>query len=263
MPFEQQAAQRRRFSRSPVQGPLAAPHFGSLSQQAGDPRIGNDLLGRLAQFLEDRGELLGVHAGIRFSHLLIGAAIEACPVAGDLVADMDVVVALRRDKLFLQVLASLARDPLGLLGGDAALAQEVIAISLQHRLPLADRTVEQGLREAGLVGFVVASAAIPVHVDDDIALVRVPKVHGEADDLSGCLGILSVYVQDRDLQHPCDTRRVRCRACLARGSREADLVVDNDVNRAAHPVPGELAHVQGLLHDPFASECRVAVQQDA
>ena len=42
---------------------------------------------------------------------------------------------------------------------------------------------------------------------------------------------------------------------------EADLVVDDDVERAAGRVAGELAEVERLLHDPFAGERGVAVDQ--
>ncbi len=45
--------------------------------------------------------------------------------------------------------------------------------------------------------------------------------------------------------------------------READLVVDDDVQRAADAVAVQLAQVERLLHDAFAGERRVAVDQQA
>jgi len=39
------------------------------------------------------------------------------------------------------------------------------------------------------------------------------------------------------------------------------LIVDDDVKRPADRVARKLAEVEGLLHDPFASEGRIAVDQ--
>ena len=46
-------------------------------------------------------------------------------------------------------------------------------------------------------------------------------------------------------------------------NRDADLVIDNDVDRAADGVVRQRAHVKRLVHDALSREAAVAVQQDA
>ena len=77
---------------------------------------------------------------------------------------------------------------------------------------------KQGLREGRLVAFVVAAPAVAVHVDHDVALKVVPKVHGQANHLRDRFGIFAVHVEDRDLQHLGDVGGVRARARLVRAA---------------------------------------------
>ena len=119
-----------------------------------------------------------------------------------------------------------------------------------------------GWVKAGSSPFVVAPAAVAVHVDHHVAVERRAEVQRQVDHLGHRLGLLAVDVEDRDLQHLGDVGGVGRRAALLRRGREADLVVDHHVDRAAHRVAGQLAQVERLLHDPFADEGRVAVDQD-
>jgi hypothetical protein len=69
-------------------------------------------------------------------------------------------------------------------------------------------------------------------------------------------------VEDRDLKHLRDVRRVRGRTSLLRRRRETDLVVHDDVNRPAHGVRVEQAHVERFLNHALAGNRRVAVDQN-
>ena len=123
--------------------------------------------------------------------------------------------------------------------------------------------VQQRLREGRLVAFVVAPPAVAVHVDDDVALELAAKVHRQPHDLRHGLRIFAVDVEDRDLQHLGHVGGVGARPRFVGRRGEADLVVDDDVQRAADRVAGQLAEVERLLHDPFAGERGVAVDQNA
>ena len=57
-------------------------------------------------------------------------------------------------------------------------------------------------------------------------------------------------------------RRIGRRACLARGRGEADLVVRDQVHRAAIRVAGQPVQVERLGHDPLGGEGRIAVDED-
>jgi hypothetical protein len=119
------------------------------------------------------------------------------------------------------------------------------------------------LGEGGFVAFVVSVATVAVHVDDDVAVELGPELEGQVDRLRDRLGLLPVHVNDRNLEHLGDVGRVLSRARFIGRGREADLVVHDDVNRAAGLVALESAHVERLLHDALPREGRVAVDEDA
>jgi hypothetical protein len=75
------------------------------------------------------------------------------------------------------------------------------------------------------------------------------------------LGVLTVHVKHRDLEHPGDIARVARRARLVRIGGEPDLVVDDDVHRAAGLVALERREVQRLGDHALAHERRVAVDE--
>ena len=69
-------------------------------------------------------------------------------------------------------------------------------------------------------------------------------------------------MEDRYLQHFENIRRVVRGTSLFRSGRETNLVVHHDVQRAAHGVTPQLAHVQRLLHHAFACDGGVAMNQN-
>ncbi len=97
----------------------------------------------------------------------------------------------------------------------------------------ADLAIHDRLGEGRLVALVVAEAAVAEHVDDH-RLVEFHPVFGR--DLGGIddgFRVVAVDVEDRRLDHLGDVGRVGRRAREARVRREADLVVDDEVQRAA------------------------------
>ena len=112
----------------------------------------------------------------------------------------------------------------------------MLEIAVADRWAMLDRLVDQRLREAGLVGFVVAPAAEAVHVDEDIALERGAEIHRELDDAGDRLRIFAVHMEDRHWQHLRDGAGVRAGAAFVRAGGETDLVVEDHVERAAGDV---------------------------
>ena len=88
------------------------------------------------------------------------------------------------------------------------------------------------------------------------------KSSGQLGDVDDRLGVLAVDVEDGHLDHLGHVGAIMSRAGLARRRGEADLVVDDDVDRAAGPVAGKLRQVQGLGNQALAGERGVAVDQD-
>ena len=76
------------------------------------------------------------------------------------------------------------------------------------------------------------------------------------------LGIVGVDVDDRDVEALGEIARVARRAALGRVGREADLVVRDQVQRAAGRVALEALEVERLRDDPLPRERRIAVDED-
>ena len=73
--------------------------------------------------------------------------------------------------------------------------------------------------------------------------------------------IVAVDVEDRRLDHLGDVGRIRRRARIARIGREADLVVDDEVDRAAGAVALQARQAEAFRHHALAGERRVAMDQ--
>jgi hypothetical protein len=108
----------------------------------------------------------------------------------------------------------------------------------------------------------VPAAAVTHHVDDDVLLELLAELEGELGHPDAGLGVVTVDVEDRRLDHPGDVGGVDRRA--RRGGRrgEADLVVDDDVDRSAGAVTAQLGLLQGFGHDALPGERCVAVHED-
>ena len=125
-----------------------------------------------------------------------------------------------------------------------------------------DLGVHERLRVAGVVALVVTVAAVADHVDDDVLVEPLAERERQPGHAHARLGVVAVHVEDRRLDHLGDVGGVEARARrLGRGG-EADLVVDDHVDRAADAVALDVAHVERLGHHALAGERGVAVHED-
>jgi hypothetical protein len=124
-----------------------------------------------------------------------------------------------------------------------------------------DRLVHERLRVAGLVALVVAEAAVADEIDDEILPEALAVRHGEADRRDGGLGVVRVHVDDRDVEALGEVARIAGRARFDRVGREPDLVVRDEMERAAGRVAGEVLQVERLGDDALAGERGVPVHE--
>ena len=117
------------------------------------------------------------------------------------------------------------------------------------------------LRVRRLVGLIVPPAAVANEVDEEILLEARPIVEREPDDRDARLGVVRVHVDDRHLEALREVARIVRRAPIARIGREADLIVHDDVQRAAGPVSAEVREIECLGDHPFTGEGRVPVHE--
>ena len=122
-----------------------------------------------------------------------------------------------------------------------------------------DALVHGRLREARVVGLLVAVLAVAHEVDDDVAAEALPVLDREAAHAHDRLDVVAVDVEDRRLDDLGDVGAVPARARLRRRRREADLVVDDDVHDAAAAVAVEAREAERLVHDALRGEGGVAV----
>ena len=145
---------------------------------------------------------------------------------------------------------------LGLLERELAPLHERLGEQLPHRAPLVDLGVHERLRVARVVALVVAVAPVADHVDDDVLVEPLPVGERQPGDPHARLGVVAVHVEDRRLDDLGDVGGVVAGAGgLGRGG-EPDLVVDDDVDRAADAVALDVAHVERLGHHALARRTR-------
>ncbi len=123
-------------------------------------------------------------------------------------------------------------------------------------------SIHERLGERRLVALVVAVAAVADHVDHHVFAEGLAKVECQLADVDDGFGILAVDVEDRHLDHLGDVGAIPGRSALAGGRREADLIVDDDVDGAAGPIARQLREVQGFSDQPLPCKSGVAVNQD-
>ena len=139
------------------------------------------------------------------------------------------------------------------------LSRELLGIALAHGRRLPDPLVHDRLRVRRLVALVVPVPAVTHEVDHHVAVELVAVHHGEPRRRKARLGIIGVHVDDRRIEALRQVARVVGRAAFAGVRREADLIVENEMDRAPGRVSREPRQVERFGHDTLSRERRVAV----
>ena len=125
-----------------------------------------------------------------------------------------------------------------------------------------DHPVHHRLRERRLVAFVVSVAAVADQVDQEVVAEARAIFPRQPRRLEAGDRIVGVDVHDRNLEAARQIAGVAGAVGLARRRREPELVVGDDVDRAAGVVAGEPRQVQRFGDDALARERRVAVNEN-
>ena len=146
--------------------------------------------------------------------------------------------------------------------GQHALGDQLVTVQLARAGVLADLGVHQRLRQHRRVLLVVAELAEAHDVDHHVLVEVLPVLQRQLGGQHHGLGVVAVHVQHRRLDHLDHVGAVQGGARVARvAGGEADLVVDDDVHRAAGVVAARLRQRQRFHHHALAGEGGVAVHQ--
>ena len=127
---------------------------------------------------------------------------------------------------------------------------------------LADAGIHQGLGEGRLVGLVMAVAPVAEHVDHHRLAEMLAVLDGDLGDMHHGLGIVAVHVEDRRVDHLGDVGGVGRGAREARRGGEADLIVDDEMQRAAGAMAAQTRQAETFGDHALAGEGRIAMQQE-
>ena len=147
--------------------------------------------------------------------------------------------------------------------GERLLVEELFGVDGQRGRVLRDALVHQRLCEERLVRLVVPLLAVADHVDDDVLLELGAVIGRELAHKVGRLDVVAVDVKNGSVNRLGNVGAVRRRPREARIRREADLVVDHDVDRPPGVVVGQGMKAHGLVDDALARERSIAVKQHA
>ena len=160
----------------------------------------------------------------------------------------------------LQLALVVAQGVLGFLDRDVAAADQRLGVALAHPALGVDDVRHRRLRHRRVVALVVPAAPVAQHVDDDVLLEPLPEVHRQPRHPHRGLRVVTVDVEDRRPDHLRHVGAVLAGPGILRRGGEPDLVVHDDVDRAADAVAAQQRQVQRLGHHALTGEGRVAVQ---
>ena len=146
--------------------------------------------------------------------------------------------------------------------GDDAFVDELLFVDFPEGRAIGDLAGDDRLGERRLIRLVVALAAVAIHVDDDVAAELLAELEGEERGPVEFHRLLAVHMEDGSLDHLGDVRRIGRRTRIRRHGGETDLVVDDDVDRAAGAVAGKLREIEHLRHRALAGEGRITVKKN-
>ncbi len=125
-----------------------------------------------------------------------------------------------------------------------------------------DERVQIGLGKTRFVAFVMAVFAIAHHVDEHVGVELLAVLGSEFHCKNDRLRVVAVHVKHGRLHYLGDLRAVGAGTAFVPAGGEPDLVVDDEMDRAAGVVARQLAHLDDLVHEALVGQRGVTVDQD-
>ena len=94
--------------------------------------------------------------------------------------------------------------------------------------------------ERGVVGFIVAAAAVAHEVNNNVFVERLPELESQLSNSHHGLGVIAIHVEDRCLHHAGNVSGIDRGSTVFRAGGESNLVVDDDMHGSAGAITLQL-----------------------
>jgi hypothetical protein len=108
----------------------------------------------------------------------------------------------------------------------------------------------------------VPITAVADDIDDNVLLVLGAIVGSELTNERQGLDIVAVYMEDGCIDGFCNVGGVRGGASESRISREANLIIDDQVNGTANAIRWEIVHPQCFVYDTLSGESGITMKKN-
>ena len=258
--FVEQRAESQRLGGCPIDSLAGLHHLAFGAELAGDGAVNVEIFRHGADGAPDRLQSVAFHRSLAPPIRTGRRGLEAGPAP---VQPVGLVGPVRFGdfEFRIETLADGIDHGVDVVLGHHAFFDQLLGINLQRCRMVLDRLVHQGLREGRFVRFVVPEPAITEHVDHDVLVEELPELGGDACAMHHRFGIIAVGMEDRRLHHQGYVGRVGRRTRIGGRCGEADLIVDDEMDRAAGTETLGARHGEALGYDALAGEGRIAVNE--
>src|SRR5262245_49177437 len=258
--LDEQRAVSERLGGGPIDPLAVLDHLAARRHDADNGLVRGKGLGERGELAADFAQDIECDAGIAAPRPFLGMA-DAGPSAVEPIGAVRPVAFAGRELLFEQA-AELGLHGVDLVPREQVFGDELPRVDFDRARMLGDAPIHQGLGEGGLVGLVVAEAPVAEHVDDDRLAEALAVLRGDLGDIDHGLGIVAIHVKDRRIDHLGDVGGVGRGARKARRGRETDLIVDDEMQRAAGTVSAQPGKAETLRDHALPGESGIAMQEE-
>ena len=246
------------LAHAPVQRQFAAAHLGAIGNHFFDQGVKLEILWH-------GGDALGQPLELGHRQGRVGAV---GPAAVEVGRPVDRVLALVVGEHRLQADARLhfgaefVHQLIGIGRGNHPLAHQTVCIDLARARMRRDLFVHQRLGDGGGVLLVVAQFAETNNVHHHVVMELLAIVERQTGRKGHALRIVAIHMQDGRLDHFRHIGAIQRGTRIARiGGGEADLIVDDNMHRAARGVAAGLRQRQGFHHHALPRKRGIAMHQ--
>ena len=255
----QQRRIREVLAHAPIDRQLAGAHLATVVDDLLHARMQRKVRRRLGKPLGQAQQFLLRHCGVALFR------IRCLDVRRPVRARLALEVGddrVDQSTAFVQRGTESLDHPLGVIGADDALCRQLVGVKLARAGMGIDLLVHQRLGHHRLVLLVMTELAEADDVDHDVGTEFVPELHRHLRDEGHGFRIVAIDMEDRRLDHLEDVGAIERGPVVAQiGRGKADLVVHDQVHRAAGPVAARLREVERFLVDALAGHGGVAMDQ--